>query len=94
MGSVKQWIEVALAAGFWVGLKLLLDMMRDHLFRQSTRTDLFPTIVAGFWFGFLMTFGWQAIHRPLLYFVITAFVATAVAAILYRQKLRSSTASG
>jgi hypothetical protein len=90
MGTAKQWIEVALTGGFWTGCMLLFDMMRGDNFGQSTRAHILSSIVAGFWFGLLVTFGWQAaVHRPLLYLVMPAFVATLLAGLLYRQRLRS-----
>ena len=90
MGTAKRWIEVALTGGFWAGCMLLFDMMRGDNFGQSTRAHILSTIVAGFWFGLLVTFGWQAVHSPLLYLVIPAFVSTVLAGLLYRQRrLRS-----
>ena len=88
MGTVKQWIELALTGGFWTGFMLLFDMVWGNNLGKSTRAHVISTIVGGFWFSLLVTFGRQAVHRPLLYLVMPAFVATVLAGLLYRQTLR------
>jgi hypothetical protein len=74
---------------------LLLDTFRDRKLGKSF-VNVLITIVAGLWFGLLVTFGWQLVRAPLIYLVISIFVAT-VAALSYRahtlrnqSKLRSS----
>jgi hypothetical protein len=90
MGTVQQWLNVVLSGGFWAGCMLLFDVMRNDNFGQSGRARILSTIVAGFWFGLMVTFGWRnAVRAPLIYLVIPAFIASVFGGFFCRRTIRN-----
>src|SRR5207249_4198450 len=89
MGTAQQWLNVALSGGFWAGCMLLFDVMRSDNFGQSTRARILSTIVAGFWFGLMVTFGWNAVRAPLIYLVMPALIASVFGGLFYRRTIRN-----
>ena len=69
---------------------LLFDVMRNDNFGQSGRARILSTIVAGFWFGLMVTFGWRnAVRAPLIYLVIPALIASVFGGLFYRRTIRN-----
>jgi len=89
MGTSHQWLHVAFMGGFWAGGMLLFDAMRRDNFGQSARAHILFTIVGGFWFGLVVTFGWNAVRTPLIYLVIPALVAPVVGGLFSRRTIGS-----
>jgi hypothetical protein len=79
MWTATRWIEVASAAIVFGGLTLLRTVRRrktDNI-KLSYADVLFYGFV-GLEFGLLVTFGWHAFHRPLIFLVVLAFVGFVV----------------
>jgi len=86
MGTAQQWIEVAVTGGLWAGFMVLVDLIREGKARISFARVL-STVLAGFWFSLMMTFGWQAARAPLIYPVIAAFVGCVLVGFLDRKNM-------
>lgn len=84
MGTAKQWIEVAITGGLWAGFMLLSDLMHGRKAGRFALSYLLSTILSGFMFGVVMTFGWQVVHTPLAYLAIAAIVAIVLSGFQYR----------
>lgn len=84
MGTTKQWIEVAVALGFWAGFMLLWDLIHGRNAGHFAFSYILSTILSGFLFGVVMTFGWQVVHPPLAYLAIAATVAIVLSGFQYR----------
>jgi hypothetical protein len=77
--SAAHWIEVAAAVIVFGGLSLLRTIRRrkaDNI-KLSYGDFLFYGFL-GLEFGLLITFGWQAFHRPLVFLVVVVFVGLVV----------------
>ena len=84
MGTAKQWIDVAVAGVIWTGFMILVDLLSKSKARISFARVL-STILMGFWFGLVATFGWQAARAPLIYPTIAAFVGSVLVGFWYRK---------
>jgi hypothetical protein len=85
MGTAKQWIEVAITGGFWTAFTLLWDLVHDRKPGRFASSYMLATILSGFAFGVVMTFGWRTVFTPpLAYVVIPAIVAIALLGFHYR----------
>src|SRR5262245_32272185 len=89
MGTAQQWLHVALSGGFWAGCMLLFYVLRIDNFGQSTRATVLWTIVGGFWFGLMVTFGSNAVRAPLVYLVMPALIASVFGGFFYRRTIRN-----
>jgi hypothetical protein len=88
MGTAKQWIEVAVTGGIWAGFMLLWDLMHGRKAGRFAFSYLLATILSGFMFGVVTTFGWQVVHTPLVYLAIPAVVAIVLLGFQYRHNDR------
>jgi hypothetical protein len=94
MGTAKQWIEVAFTGGFWAGFMLLWDLIQGRKAGRFAFSYILSTILSGFLFGAVMTFGWQVVHTPLVYLALAALVAIVLSGLQYRYTFRLRTKAG
>jgi len=77
MGNLREWLLVAFYCVFLAGWMLVWET------RKRKAADIRPAlppasiliwILVGLSFGLLMTFGWQAVHSPLVFITVGSFV--------------------
>jgi len=89
MGTSQQWLNVALTGGFWAFCMLLSDLLVGGKVGQYSGARILATILAGFWFGLMVTFGWKVFRAPLIYLMIPALVASVFAGLSCRRTIRN-----
>ena len=76
MGNLREWLLVAFYCVFLAGWMLVWET------RKRKAADIRPAlppasiliwILVGLSFGLLMTFGWQAVHSPLVFITVGSF---------------------
>jgi hypothetical protein len=89
MGTLQRWLNVALSGAFWAGCMLLFDLIGNCRAGQYSVPRILSTILSGFCFGLMLTFGWDAVRAPLIYLVMPASIAFALAGLFYRRATRN-----
>jgi hypothetical protein len=83
MGTVTNWIEVGVSAIFWGGAMLLWTTHRRkaaNIKPALSYVDVLFWVFGALEFGLLTTYGWQALHRPLIFLLLLAFVGALITA--------------
>jgi hypothetical protein len=77
--TASHWIDVAAVVIVFGGLRLLRTTRRRRA--DNIKLSYADVLVYGFLgleFGLLITFGWHAFHRPLVFLVVLVFVGMVV----------------
>ena len=93
MGTVREWVHVALVSVFWAGAMLLLECTRRESKFKPGRSG--PGILAfalgGLLFGVLITFGWRAFRVPLIFLTTGLLITTWICGRLFRRDAPAKT---
>jgi hypothetical protein len=86
MKEPARWIEIALLAFCYGGAALLWTTKKrkaGRIIPVCSYMDAIFWALYGFQFALLVTYGWQAFHKPLILFLLVlAFVGTMVTGFL------------
>ena len=91
MGTVHEWREVLISGALWGSLMMLWNVFsrRSRGKAPAPYLNLLMWAIAGFFYGFGVTFGFRAFRWPLITVMASTIVALVLVAIIYGRKIRS-----
>jgi hypothetical protein len=88
MGTLGEWLSALVWGGLWGGTMAWWTAHRgDAALTGGGRiSHLTLWALAGLWFGIITTFGWRAVHRPIVFITVATVASLFLVGFVFRKR--------